>query len=94
MPSPGRLVTVIAPLWLCTMPCTTASPRPLPSPGCLVVKNGSKMCSSVSGRDAGAVVVHADADVAPSPSQGRAGSCARRPRLDVADLDLDAPSAA
>ena len=48
VPSPGVLRTVILPPWLVTMPCTTASPRPVPSPTPLVVKKGSKTRSRVA----------------------------------------------
>ena len=46
-PRPGALDTSTVP-WCCrTMPWTTARPSPVPRPGALVVKKGSKMRSSV-----------------------------------------------
>ena len=45
-----------------TMPNTTASPRPLPCPGALVVKNGSKMRGRTLGGDARPRVLHREAD--------------------------------
>ena len=36
------------PPWAVTIPCTTASPSPVPMPAGLVVKNGSKTRSSVA----------------------------------------------
>ena len=41
-----------------TMPNTVASPRPVPLPGSLVVKNGSKMRALVVGVHAVAGVAH------------------------------------
>src|SRR5207244_1825060 len=38
VPAPDSLWTVISPPWLVIMPCTTDSPRPVPSPTSLVVK--------------------------------------------------------
>ena len=49
VPCPGVLSTVIAPPCSVMMPCTTARPKPVPSPTSLVVKNGSKMRSRTSG---------------------------------------------
>src|SRR5262249_299451 len=47
VPFPGRLRTKILPSWLCTIPFTIQSPRPVPfSP--LVVTNGSKMSLMIS----------------------------------------------
>ena len=43
-----HLVTRIAPSCACVMPCTTESPSPVPRPGSLVVKNGSKIRSRIS----------------------------------------------
>src|SRR6266478_5202255 len=48
VPRPGSLSTSIQPPWSVTMPCATESPRPVPSPTSLVVKNGSKMCGRAS----------------------------------------------
>ena len=49
VPLPGSLSTRMwPPLWW-TMPWTVARPRPVPLPRSLVVKNGSKRCSSTSG---------------------------------------------
>src|SRR2546421_3345166 len=39
----------MAPPWSVRMPCITASPRPVRSPTPLVVKNGSKIRSTISG---------------------------------------------
>src|SRR5438552_2531753 len=50
VPSPGFVVTSIAPPRSVTMPCTRDSPRPVPLPTPLVVKNGSNMRSSTAGR--------------------------------------------
>src|SRR5690606_251309 len=49
VPFPRVLLTAIFPLWLSIMPCTTESPRPVPWPGGLVVKNGSKILFFTSG---------------------------------------------
>src|SRR3989454_7546109 len=43
LPLPGREVTSIRPPWSVTIPWAMASPRPVPCPGGLVVKNGSKI---------------------------------------------------
>ena len=48
LPRPGRDVTSIRPPWSVTMPWAMASPRPVPCPGGLVVKNGSKMREATS----------------------------------------------
>ena len=48
LPRPGVLSTAIAPPCAETMPCTTASPSPVPCPTGLVVKNGSKTRSRVA----------------------------------------------
>jgi hypothetical protein len=80
-PLPTSVVTQITPPLCSTMPYTVASPSPVPRPGALVVKNGSKILLMVSGVDARAVVAHRDADVTPSAgSRDRArrarGRCA------------------
>jgi len=49
LPDPGVLCTPIQPPCSRAMPSATASPSPVPSPGGLVVKNGSNTCSIVSG---------------------------------------------
>src|SRR5262249_52372601 len=49
LPSPATLATSIHPPCSLTMPWATARPRPVPSPGDLVVKNGSKMRPICSG---------------------------------------------
>ena len=41
-PSPGALLTVIAPLCFLTMLCTTQRPRPVPSVRFFVVKKGDE----------------------------------------------------
>ncbi len=46
-PCAGALDTSTTPWCWRTMPCTTARPSPVPRPGALVVKKGSKMRSSV-----------------------------------------------
>src|SRR3989441_92886 len=43
LPLPGREVPSIRPPWSVTIPWAMASPRPVPCPGGLVVKNGSKI---------------------------------------------------
>src|SRR6185436_14103706 len=48
VPRPCSLRTSIHPPASCTMPSAIASPRPVPSPGPLVVKNGSKTCGRSS----------------------------------------------
>src|SRR5207244_4312365 len=48
LPLPGRLWTSIRPPWSATMPCAMARPRPVPCPGGLVVKNGSKIRPRIS----------------------------------------------
>ena len=47
-----------------TIPYTVESPRPVPIPSCLVVKNGSKMCGSTLVGDPGPVVGDRQRDVA------------------------------
>jgi len=47
-PMPGSDSTLMLPRALVTMPCTVASPRPVPLPIGLVVKKGSKMRSATS----------------------------------------------
>ena len=48
LPCPGSLATVmVPPVWF-TMPYTVESPRPVPLPGSLVVKNGSNSRKRVS----------------------------------------------
>ena len=47
-PRPGAVSTQTWPPYSCTMPCTVASPMPLPLPTSLVVKNGSNMRSMTS----------------------------------------------
>ena len=42
-PCPGALSTAMCPPLCSTMPYTVDSPRPVPLPASLVVKNGSKM---------------------------------------------------
>src|ERR1051325_11104142 len=49
VPVPGSLCTSIAPSCACTMPCTTARPRPVPSPTDFVLKKGSNMRSRIRG---------------------------------------------
>ena len=63
-PAPGRLSTVISPPSERTMPGEIGRPRPVPTPRGLVVKNESKIRGDDLGRDAGAVVLHLDDDVA------------------------------
>src|SRR5436309_201101 len=48
VPLPGSLATSIDPPWLVTMPWTTESPSPVPSPTAFVVKKGSKIRFFVS----------------------------------------------
>ena len=48
VPRPSALSTRIAPSFWRTMPNTVESPRPVPLPSGLVVKNGSKICACVS----------------------------------------------
>jgi hypothetical protein len=43
VPLPTSIDTLIAPPWDLTIPCTTANPKPVPLPGSLVVKLGSKI---------------------------------------------------
>ena len=50
VPCPGAVSTAMCPPYSWTMPCTVASPMPLPLPTSLVEKNGSNMRSSTSGR--------------------------------------------
>ena len=65
VPSPGVDSTQITPpLWL-TMPCTVASPSPVPSPIPFVVKNGSKIFSTRLGRHPDAGVAHGERHVRP-----------------------------
>ena len=54
-PSPGSEYSDTRPPDWLTIPCTVASPRPVPWPGSLVVKNGSKTRSAIVARhpDAG-----------------------------------------
>ena len=47
-PAPGSLSTQMYPPVCFTMPYTVESPRPVPLPTSLVVKNGSKRCDLVS----------------------------------------------
>lgn len=44
---PGSLYTVIHPRCWATIPYAVLSPRPVPAPSGLVVKNGSKMRATV-----------------------------------------------
>ncbi len=55
-PSPGRVSTVISPPSERTMPSEIGSPRPVPIPRGLVVKNDSKIRGSTSERDPRTVV--------------------------------------
>ncbi len=48
-PRPCRLSTLTSPPCSCTIPYTMESPRPVPTPAGLVVKNGSKMRDTISG---------------------------------------------
>src|SRR6266404_2543628 len=43
VPRPGSLSTRTVPCWAATSSCTMERPSPVPEPGGLVVKNGSKM---------------------------------------------------
>ena len=81
VPSPGVDSTQMTPpLWL-TMPYTVASPRPVPSPTALVVKNGSKTARPGRG-------VHADAGVANDEHHVRPGlEIGVRPLVALAELD-------
>ena len=49
VPLPGWVFTWMKPPWLLTMPWTVERPRPVPWPMILVVKNGSKIRSTISG---------------------------------------------
>ena len=64
VPTPGVDSTVNWPLWFwVTMKYDTDRPRPVPTPGGLVVKKGSKMPLALGlGRHARAVVLHLDHD--------------------------------
>ena len=73
VPCPTRLFTRTKPPWPRTMPSTVASPRPVPLPISLVVKNGSKMRSRLFGRDAHAGVGHAHAHISAGLGLGRQG---------------------
>ena len=64
-PFPGSLVTLTSPPCSRTMPSTIASPRPVPTPAGLVVKNGSKIREAIAGG-------------MPGPSS-LTSNCARRP---------------
>ena len=59
-----------------TMPADTASPRPVPSPGPFVVKNGTNRPASIRLRDATPVVLDPDPDV--GSIRGRRGADAQR----------------
>ena len=48
LPLPGSLSTFISPPLCFTIPKTTESPKPVPLPETLVVKNGSKRCALTS----------------------------------------------
>ncbi len=48
VPLPGSLYTQMQPALCLTIPYTVESPRPVPLPTSLVVKNGSKMRACVS----------------------------------------------
>ena len=48
VPCPGSLYTQMSPQDCFTMPCTVASPSPVPCPCSFVVKNGSNMRARVS----------------------------------------------
>ena len=50
VPSPSALRTEMCPPREVTMPWQIDRPRPVPTPGALVVKNGSKMRGRISGR--------------------------------------------
>ena len=81
LPAPGSLVTKTwPPLWA-TMPYTVERPRPVPCPGPLVVKNGSKIRSCTSRRHAGARVADRERHVA-------AGLAARASRAASAPAHL------
>ena len=58
----ARSRTTMCPPCSWTMPCTVASPMPLPLPDSLVVKNGSNMRSLHLGRDARAGVLDGELD--------------------------------
>ena len=45
VPAPNLVERVMVPCMACTVPYTIDSPRPVPLPTGLVVKNGSKACS-------------------------------------------------
>ena len=57
-------------MMLLTMPKTVASPRPVPLPTSLVVKNGSKMRADFLRRDAAAGVGDAQANEFAGPGLG------------------------
>ena len=67
-----------------TTPNTVASPRPVPSPPCLVVKNGSNRCART-------LLVHADAGVGHGEQHVRTGELVRAVRLelDIARLERE-----
>ena len=87
-PPPGRSPTSIVPPWALTMPWQTESPIPVPAPGGLVVKNGSKIRLRSSGGDAGAVVRDLELDPA-VPLASRQHEPARRRHVAQRLLGVD-----
>ena len=75
------------------MPCTTASPSPVPRPAGLVVKNGSKMFGGTSAKNPHPVVAHRQANgVGPRPQIGIVHKVIAMD-LDVAGLQAQRPAA-
>ena len=85
---PGWMSTRRSPWWpSTTMRRVMSSPRPVPFPTALVVKNGSKMRRWMSARDAGAVVRDLDHHLAVDPARRRSGR-ARPSQLRPAALSI------
>ena len=96
VPAPTRVSTSIRPSWSATIPCAMARPSPVPCPGGLVVKNGSKTrgrtCSGMPGPWSCEAHLHL-ARVAPSSRHGqralsvhRVERIAREPEEHLAEL--------
>jgi hypothetical protein len=77
------------PLWF-TTPSTVASPRPVPRPASLVVKNGSNTRSQGGLVHAGALVAHRHAHVRPGLGL-EGGAAAPRDHVFVARGDGEGP---
>ena len=78
VPPPGPIATEMLPPCSSMMPRQSDSPRPVPSPGAFVVKNGSKILPWISGGMPGPVSATASWNRAPDGSSPVVISIRRR----------------